>query len=266
LAGFALAEPSAALATSKTEVGVSFQLTDKHYLDEFRDDQVPEILARAGAAAAGALNERIRFLSFTANPAAPYRLAITLDRAEGSPADLPAEFGFRIALDGPDVREDARTYIKFRGMEHYSDLIVSIDSLVEEIRLRISQADYTSLIGSVLKYVAIADGGEFASNPARWIIATDPGESCFDIDSRLRVTNRFPPRNGISRYPFEGMVRESSLPGRLVVMLDPNADPPMSELLRTTPPTDLKVEKIFVIVYRRFCARPVAPSQVDFSQ
>lgn len=200
------------------------------------------------------------------NGDALYLLTIKLDRAEGSPAELPAEFGFHISLTGPDVREDAKTYLKFRDMDRYSDLFLNVDDLVEAIGLKIRETDHGPLIESVLKYVAIAEGGEFIQEPAGWIIATDPAEFCLDVDTRLKISNRFPPQSIVSRHAFEAQVRESGVPGRLLSLLDPTVDPPMVQQLSAVSPSDLRVEEVYVLVYRRFCAQPVAPDQVDFSQ
>jgi len=254
----------AALAVDKTEVGVVFELTDKHYLDEFKDSQVPVLLDSAAAAAAEALNEKIRFLQFTTKPTAAYRLTVKLDRAEGSASDAPAEFGFHISLSGPDVRDDAKTYIKFRDMEHYSDLFVAVDDLVNEIKLRLEQADHAPLVAGVLKYIAIAQGGQYVPQPPRWVVATDPAAYCIDVDSRFKIWNKFPASSDVSRAGFEATEKESNLPGQLLLYADQSVDPELIDKLKGMTAGDLQVQQIYILVYHRFCTQPVAPANVDF--
>lgn len=269
-----LAASKFAWAQAKTEVGVVFLLPDPRYTDEFRNEDIPGLTASAAAAVAGALDDKIRFLDFSTNPNARYRLTVRLDRAEGSRAEGPAEFGFHLSLKGPEVGEDARGYLVFRTKDEYLSSIGDQPALVREIELKFKHEldnNHTMLVKRLLKYVAIAENGDFyrQQQRIRWIIHQNRSALCLDKESRLQVRNAFPDIFGETvHHAFEAQVldvdrQDDAIVSRPVTSRD---DEMIEELMAADPPEVVEVERVFVIDYRRYCRQPISGDGVDFSQ
>ncbi len=251
----------------KTEVGVVFGLSDPHYTDEFSDAELPALTASATEAVSRVLRDKIRFLAFSANAETGYRLTVKLERAEGSRADGPAEFGFHLALSGPEVRDDARGYLLFRAKDQFLAPIGDADSLVREIELVLEATDHRDLVRRVLRHVAIAGEADLNAQPLGWIVKRDRTDFCVDRDSRLAVVNAFPSFGGTLHESFEARVLNIDRPdGGIVSLADTSIRPEMIEQLKAIDPTTVQVERIFIVDYRRFCPPSEVPaSDVDFS-
>lgn len=258
-----------ARAQEKTEVGVTFELTDPRYTDEFRDENIPDLKAEVATAIAGALDDKIRFLDFSTNQEASYRLTVHLGRAERSQARGPAEFGFHLLLTGPEVREDATHYLVFRTKDQYSSPIGDRSALVREIELKLKQADHHELVRGVLRHVAMAEDGDFYRRQRQvgWIVHRNRAALCVDRDSRLVVLNAFQFLGQKTHHPFEARVLDVDRPdGGIVSIAVSSKDPEMIDELKETDPLEVEVERVFLIEYRRFCRQPVRGDEVDFSQ
>jgi hypothetical protein len=269
-----------ALAADKTLVRVAFMLDDPHYTDEFTDADLSNLKRDAAEAIAGALRERFRFLDFAAqdDPASEYSLSVELGRAEGGGADV-AEFGFHFSLTGPEVPDDVGSYLIFRDKEHYRDAIGEREALVEEIRARIEQISRDGLISDLLRYVSIAEVGEFrGGEPPIWLIDRDRSSLCITRKAFLEVLTILPVAN-------LGQVRES-IPARVMelvttddsndngarlrlrsrIIATPADESDVVDRLRAANATDVRIERVFVVAYDPICPpRPIPASQVDFS-
>jgi hypothetical protein len=229
-------------------------------------------------AAARALSERFQFLEFRtdAETAAEYALTIKLARAEGEGSEV-AEFGFHFGLSGPEVPDDAGSYLIFRDKEHYRDAIGSPEALVEEIRARLEQINRDGLINDVLRHVSIAETGEFrGGKPPIWLIDRDRNTLCITRKAFLEVLAVLPVSDdlGVERKSIHARVMELVLPvdgaGETAVQpRSPIVATPAErdEELERVNPADVRTERVFVVGYEPICPtpQPESPSQVDFS-
>jgi hypothetical protein len=252
----------------RTKVAIAFDMRDPRYTDEFRDEGLPLLKEAAGRAIAGALEDKIRFLEFVAESRPDYILTVRLDRAEGSRAEGPAEFGLHFALSGPEVREEAKSYLVFRTKDQYLSPIGDQASLVKELELAVAGADHGKLVSEVLRNVAISDAADVNPQPLGWLVPRDRAHFCIDRDSRLLVVNALPSNFGIVHAPLEARVLDVTRPdGIIVSMADTSVLPELIEQLKAKDPSQVQVESVFIMEYRRFCPpQAVPPSQADFSQ
>ena len=272
--------PVHARAAEKSVVHVDFELDDPHYTDEFSEDELSMLRAEAAVATASALSERFQFLHFRTDAQAEveYALTVKLARAEGGGGTEVAEFGFHFSLSGPEVPDDAKSYLIFRDKEHYRDAIGGGDALVEEIRARVEQISRDGLINDLLRYVSIAETGEFrAGEPPIWLIDRDRNSLCITRKAYLEVVTILPVANlGAVRESILARVMEvvlsdvgggaSPLRPRSPIIATPAED---DERLKNVDASDVKIERVFVIAYEPICppaTEPVPANQVDFSE
>ncbi|MGD9535651.1 MAG: hypothetical protein AB7P52_03465 [Alphaproteobacteria bacterium] len=268
--------PGRAHADEKSVVQLVFALDDSHYTDEFSDDELGMLRADAASAIADALSRRFQFLQFRtdAQAEAEYVLTVSLARAEGDGTEV-AEFGFHFGLSGPEVPDDAGSYLIFRDKEHYRDAIGSRAALVEEIRARVEQISRDGLINDLLRYVSIAETGEFrGGEPPIWLIDRDRNTLCItrkahlEVQAVLPVADLGPVRESIPArvmevvLPDTGSTASPSRPRAPIIATPAEAD----ERLSNVDAAEVKVERVFVVAYEPICpAQPVPASQVDFS-
>ena len=246
-------------------MGVVFQIGDPHYILPIEETKRQKIPGEAAAAIATVLNDKIRFLKFTTSAAAAYQLTIKLDRQEGGNTNFASEFEFFLSLTGPGVHDEGGKppYIVFRGKDDYSNPFFSVEAAVTAIATAVRGADHGPLV-AVLKQVAMAEGGEFVPQPVGWRIARDRAEYCLDVNSRLRIWTVFPLGFDPPRDVFEGLVKETRVAGTLLSVVDPKVNEAMVPLLSTLPASEIHVEKVYVIEYRRDCTEPVSVANVGF--
>lgn len=259
--------PPQAGAVAKTRVAIAFEMPDPRYTDDFRSDELAELRSAAASAVAGALDEKIRFLDFGTDADAPYLLLVRLDRAEGSHAQGPAEFGLHFELRGPEVRDEARAYVVFRTKDQYLSPIGEPGALLREIELAVRGAGHRDLVRGLLRHVPIAKDARFRHEPLGWTVQHDRVALCIDRDSRLTVVNVFPFDGGNATEAFEARVLSTDRPdGWIVSVADASVHPRMVEELEAADPGRVRVENVFVMEYRRFCRPAVVPAEeVDFS-
>ena len=267
IAGGGLSAAAQTPPLRKTEVAVAFELPDAHYADEFTDAELPKLRVTAAESISRILSDKIRFLNFATNPEASYLLTVRLDRAEGSRAEGPAEFGFHFVLSGPEVRGDARGYVPFRDKDQFLAPIGDPETLVREMELVLEAADHRDLVRKVMSQVAIAGDADINPQPLGWIVNRDRADFCVDRDSRLAFVNAFPSFGGTLHEAFEARVLNIDRPdGGIVSLADTTVRPEMIEQIKAVDPARISVERIFIVDYRRFCPPTVVPAtDVDFS-
>ena len=270
--GLVLVAPAQVLSQNhdraKTEVGVIFTISDPHYTDEFKDEAIPALNEAAAAAIANALDDKIRFLDFSRNAHAAYRLTVRLDRAGGSGADGPAEFGFHLVLTGPEVSEHEPGYLVFRTKDQYQNSIGDEASLIREIEEAMEKAPHSELVRQTLQHVAFANEADLNLEPLAWIVYRDRALLCIEKGSRLIVINVWTdPLLGDTREAFEARVLDTVREdGGMVSLADTSVLPDMIELLRATDPGEVVVERIRILEYNRYCPPQLVPAdQVEFS-
>ncbi len=256
-----------ALSSERTRLHVTFSLPDDHYRDNFLDPDLVEIEELTAAGIAEVFSKAMPFLEFGADVQAAYGLKIELDRAEGSGSNLPAEFGFHIALSGPGVPPDARSYLVFRRKDQFSQIIGSPDELLAEIRDKLESADHNRFIKEVLSHVPIAREGMLTDDLEGWIIARDRKNLCFDGESRLMVINDFPfPNAGRVKHAFQAIVLTASRP-EIILRVDKRVvDTDMLAKLKAAGAGEIVVISVSVLEFTRRCpSQPIRGDQVDFS-
>lgn len=258
---------AAAISTDRARLHVEFLMSDAYYRIKFTNAELMELKDKAAEAIASVFGDKMPFLAFAIDDTAPYTLTIRLDRAEDSPSDLPAEFGFHITLEGPGIPADATGYLIFRPKDEFSKVLGSPDEFLVEIWKKLEAADHNALVDDVLRHVPIAEGAAFNASPPGWIIDRDRGTMCFDQESRLEVLSEFPSGPGRARHSFEAFVvvidrpeivsyADSSLGGVDKIMLDQ---------LSAADPGAIDVERVSVLKYLRRCPpQPIPGDQVDF--
>jgi len=272
-AGLLMAALHNVVAAERTAVRVGFELTDKHYTDEFTDPELEKLRADVATDVTQLLNDRVRYLDFRTDGEAAYRVTLRLGRADGAAAAGPADFGLFYSLDGPDVPANTRVYVLFRGKDKFSE---GIDG--EELRSAIKASVASTLTGNfdetiqkILQFVPMKGVGEFRREPAlSWVIHEDRAELCIDSATRLEVKSSFPEAGGTINFPFPATVIESDIAGNeILTVADEHAADPAPTMLRalgTAAPDTVKVEVVRVLLYRHRCPQAsIPPDQASFA-
>lgn len=263
-----------AQATDRPRISVSFELAERRLQNAFQPAQRQDLEARAAAAIAQRLGERIGFVSFSAAPpAAPQLLKVRLEAAPGSAQALFKETLLRLELTGPGLTPRSLSW-RFRPEERYGDPTGGVEALVREIELRLRELDDRALIQDVMSQVAIAREAQVWQDPVGWVIPYRKTELCLDFRSLLRIESMLP--SGAGPVLREFLTRASAdfdppaaagaagLRGRLFTQPEAGAEG-VAELRRARP-EDVSIRGIYVVEYRQLapCTGPVPLDAVDF--
>jgi hypothetical protein len=262
-----------ARAADRPRISVSFELVERRLQNAFQPAQRADLEARAAAAIALRLGERIGFVSFSAAPpAAPNLLTVRLEAAPGSAQALFKETLLRLELTGPGLTPRSVSW-RFRPEERYGDPTGGVEALVREIELRLRELDYRALIQDVMSQVAIAREAQVWQDPVGWVIPYRKTDLCLDFRSLLRIESMLP--SGAGPVLREFLTRASAdfdppgaaaaaLRGRLFTLPEAGAEG-VAELRRVRP-EDVSIRGIYVVEYRQLapCTGPVPLDAVDF--
>lgn len=267
-----LSWPAALSAGDRTVIGVSFDVTDPHYVQRIRDEDLAVLRVRAAEQIATELGERIRFLRFAVDPQADHQIAVKLARPEGTSGSGSTDFGFHFTLSGPDVRDQAVAYAVFRDKSQYSEPVSNVEALALDIGLRmaeIARRNEGDLVGAVLSQVSFTKDAHFTKTPLTgWVIHHDRGAVCMDYDTILRIKSRLPVRQAFMKQKFQARVIEiESTDGSITTSLEEPPDNRFVEHLEAAADQDVSVEQVFVIKYLHSCPDRVQPgNKVTFQE
>lgn len=249
-------------ADDRVEIGVTFDVQAQHYTNGFSTEEVSDLEAKSGEAIVRALGRNVKFVQFTTNAAAAYKLSVLLARPEITDAPGRSDFGFHLALTGPDAPPTAKDYVLFRPAAQYLEPIGSVDALTREIEEAINNLDYRDFVGKFLSEIPIADSAEFQKNQTSWIISRDRLALCIGYQSLLRVLSLVPFGDQTRREWFVAKVIDiPSEPTRIFAETTDESGA-NARLLRDVDETKVKVERVAVSDYL-LCQAPVG--DVDFS-
>jgi hypothetical protein len=254
-------------AEDRIEIGVTFEVRAGHFTNGFDAAQIAELTARSGTTVAQALERHIKFVAFTGNAAAPYKLQVLLANPKQNDSEDISGFGFHLKLTGPDVPATAARYLEFRPADRFFEPVGSVDALVREIDQAIDKMDYRDFVATFLSEIPIADSGEFRKDQTSWwVIKRDRLALCIGYDSVLQVKSQFPFGDGdqIRRESFPAKVIDiQSEAGIIAETTDALGD--KARLLHNVDQAKVKVERVAVSDYY-LCQAPVSASEVSFPE
>jgi hypothetical protein len=269
LLGFAVAltllmvSGSTAATEDRVEVGVVFEVQAQHFTNGFDPEQVADFTAKSSDAIARALERHIRFVTFTTNTAAAYRLHVLLANPEKQDAPGISSFGFHLDLTGPDVPPSAKSYVEFRSIDRFFESIGSVDALAREIEEAINKLDHRAFVATFLSEIPIADNAEFRKNQTSWVVERDRLALCIGYQSLLRVLSQVPFGDQMRREWF--LAKVIDIPSEPTRIFAETTDDPggNARLLRDVDEAKVKVERVAISDYL-LCQAPVPASDVSF--
>jgi hypothetical protein len=256
---------AASAAEDKVEIGVVFEVQASHFTNAFDPADVTKFTAQGGAAIALALDQQIRFVEFSNNPAAAYRLQVLLADPERKDPPGASSFGFHLKLTGPEIPASAKDYVEFRPKDRFFEPVSSVDALVREIGLAFEKIAGQGFVKKFLSDIPIADNAEFHKDESlSWIIKRDRQALCIGFDSVLKVRGQIPFGTKMQRTSFSAKVIDiPSEPGIFAkTMPSPESD---LELLKDVDQAKVKVERVGVSDYF-LCQEPVSPGDASFPE
>jgi len=252
-------------AEDKVEIGVVFEVNAGHFTNAFDPADVPRFTAESAAAIARALDQQIRFVEFSDNPAAAYRLQVLLADPERKDPPGASSFGFHLKLSGPDIPASAKDYVEFRPKDRFFERVSSVDALVREIEVAFERIAEQGFVKKFLSDIPIADSAEFHKDQSMsWIIKRDRQALCIGIDSVLKVRGQIPFGSGnqMRRASFSAKVID--IPSEPGIFAETTAAPDSNlDLLKDVDQAKVKVERVGVSDYF-LCQEPVSPGDASF--
>ena len=183
---------TAAAQRPRRPVKVEFRIVEATYRPSLDSAEALRLQDSATASLAALLADRLPFLSFERADSDSTLLIVALDRRDrGSTAPI-VEVGFHATLVRPRSDSSHIYWMMFRPAEAALQGVGTPDALLAEIRARferLSEADWTRLVGDLLSRVPIADTAAMWAQPLGWIIPYQRRDLCLDPTSVLRVDN-----------------------------------------------------------------------------
>jgi hypothetical protein len=256
---------AASAAEDKVEIGVVFEVHASHFTNAFDPADVTKFTEQSGAAIAQALDQQIRFVQFSTNPAAAYRLQVLLADPERKDPPGASSFGFHLMLTGPEIQPTAKDYVEFRPKDRFFERVSNVDALVREIGMAFEKIAEQGFVKKFLSDIPIADSAEFHKDQAMsWTIKRDRLALCIGIDSVLKVLGQVPFGTKMRRASFAAQVID--IPGEPGIFAEPTTAPDGNrDLLKDVDQTKIKVERVGVSDYF-LCQEPVSPGDASFPE
>lgn len=252
-------------AQDRVEVGVVFDVRAQHFTDGFDATEEAAFVAKGGEAIVRSLDRHIKFVRFTNNIAAAYKLRVLLANPEKKDAPgTVSGFGFHLELVGPDAPRTAKSYVEFRPKDRFYEPVGGVDALAREIEEVIENLDYRAFVANFLSEIQIADKAEFRKDQESWVIEGDRLSLCIGYDSLLRVRSQFAFGTQTRREWFPAKVVDIASESR--IFAETRGLPGSNiELLQDVDETKVKVERVAVADYY-LCQAPVPASEVTFPE
>jgi hypothetical protein len=256
-------------AGSKTEVTVSFRLTEPDYRQEYTTDEIAALEAHLSTQVALRFNEHIGFLNFVSDPGPAYSLILELGRRNPQDPGPCWEVGFLVKVAGPQVRPPLDPYwLMFRHQDRYGDSRGSASDLEKALILKLTlleDLDYEKLVSTFLGQVPLCnEGTKLWTDPLGWIVPYKLEEVWIDVGSQFLVENCFPSSLGPIAYNYpatmEKFIQESentTYAGFILCLAPANA--PELDRFQNVSADSILVRRVYVVEYHRYDACGAGP-------